>query len=196
MATYPATASASNGSTHSPATSLVAGGSEVNDIQLVFQADILILALCFSFAIVSIPRAFARIYAVDWRKGHFLRFILPVDATTRIPQVALARSDTNDSELEKKVDVESSNDSHTTLTPHENLMNEDLATDKGQTEQKSPPHVPAFSTFLHPISSVLSYRVISGFSYGQALILAIYSAILGYLSLYKTNLISNPDRCD
>lgn len=188
MATYPATASASNGPT-----SLVAGGSEVNDNQLVYYADILILAFCLSFAIVSLPRALARIYAVDWRKGHFLRFILPVDVTTRITQAALTRSDTNDSELEKNVDVESSNDSHTTLAPHEDLVNDDLAKDKGQ---KSPPHVPAFSTFLHPVSSVLSYRVISGLSYGQALILAIYSAILGYLSLYKTNLISNPDRCD
>ena len=179
MATYPATASTSNGFT-SPLSA-----PKVDDFQIVYHADIFILALGFCFVLVSLPRAVARIYAVDWRKGHLLGSIVPANATTRTHQVALTRSDTNVSELEK---VDPSDDSHYSHSPPEDLK-------KDISIQNSPPHVPAFSTFLHPVSSILRYRVASGLSYGQALILAIYSAILGYLSLYRTNLILDPARC-
>lgn len=189
MSAYPAAAPASNGSTHSAATSPAAAGPKVNDIQMVYHADIFLLALCFCFVLVSLPRAVARISAVDWRKGHFLRSTGDASATARGHQAALARSNTNVSELENKIDV-GSDDLHT-LTSHEYPVK-----DKAQASPNSPPHVPAFSTFLHPFSSILRRRATSGFSYGQALVLAIYSAVLGYLSLYRTNLISNPHRCD
>lgn len=190
MSAYPAMAPAGNGSTHSAATAPApaAAAPKVNDVQMVYHADILLLALFACFVLASLPRAFARIFAVDWRKGHFLRSIVPATgASIRRNQAALTRSNTNVLESEKI--YAESDDSHT-LTSHENLV-------KGRAQaglDSAPPHVPAFSTFLHPVSSILRRRAAPGFSFGQALILCIYSAVLGYLTLYKSNLLSNPKR--
>lgn len=195
MSSYPAMAPAGNVSTYSAASTpaapaAVPAGPKVNNIQMVYHADIFILALCFGFVLVSLPRAIARISAIDWRKGHFLRSIEPASPAAHRNQAVFIRANTNVPVLEKNIDG-GSDDPHTLTVSHE-----DPVKDKPQANLKSPPHVPAFSTFLHPVSSILHRRIAPGFSYGQVVILILYSGILGYLALYKSNPISNPERCE
>jgi ferric-chelate reductase len=153
----------------------------VNNLRLVFDGDIILLALFACFVVVSLPRAFARLSSA-WSQGHILRSL----SDNRINRKGPVSTKNSSAEPEHHIEMKSDN-SHTAYSH----------TDLAQRENGNaafPYHVPTLSTLLHPIASPLKRRTMPGFSLGQTLILVIYSTILIYLSLYKSSTITDPER--
>ena len=151
----------------------------VNNLRLVFNGDILLLALFACVVVLSMPRAFARL-ASGWHQGHILRSVSTDNKRSR----KTTNATYSGNGMDMKSDVSHTYYSHTNLVQHE----------KGRASPAFPHHVPTVSSTLHPIAALLRRRIVPGFSIGQALILALYSGILHYLSLYNSNIFTDPDR--
>jgi ferric-chelate reductase len=153
----------------------------VNNLRLVFNGDIFLLALFACILVLSVPRAFARLTS-GWRQGHILRSVSTGNKRSR---KAPSSTDAYPGKgMDMKSDVSHTYYSHTNLVQHE----------KGRASSAFPHHVPTISSIFHPIAFLLRRRIVPGFSIGQASILALYSGILHYLSLYKSNVFTDPER--
>jgi hypothetical protein len=173
----PDLAAVDSGSPQPPPAGAVA--PPVNNLRLVFNGNIILLALFACFVVVSLPRAFARLSS-GWRQGHILRSL---SGSRRNGTGASSASSTGtNTRNDMKSDDSHTMHSHTDLTQRKN----DSAA--------FPYHVPALSTLLYSIASPLKRRTVPGFSVGQTLILVIYSTILLYLVLYKSSTITDPER--
>ncbi|KAI6032654.1 hypothetical protein F5J12DRAFT_712486 [Pisolithus orientalis] len=172
-------------------------GGTVDALGLVFHVDIFILAVGAVFALATLPQAFARLSrGAEWRHGHILRSIRldyrrprrrPPPRSSPIPvppQELYATSSTGHGGV-------TSEESHTYVS-HTNLIRRPST---GKSAAKLlPPHVRAWSAVLPQVGNLLRYRLDSGFSVGQALVLGLYSAILIYPVFLKSNPFTDPLR--
>jgi ferric-chelate reductase len=151
----------------------------VDNLKLVFNGDIILLVLFACFAVLSLPRAFARLSSA-WSQGHILRSLSDNRKNRKGPVVTSSTEPGH--HIEMKSDNWHTANSHTDLAQRENA------------NAAFPYHVPTMSTLLHPIASPFKRRTMPGFSLGQTLILVIYGTVLIYLSLYKSSTITDPER--
>lgn len=152
--------------------------------KLVFDGDILILALFAVFFVLSLPRILGRFSrGIEWSRGHFLRSVRLSTRGTRRP----TRSSPSDGPTQKGADL-NTDDSHT-LYSHTHILS-------GNDEKSTtfPPHVPTISSYLHFIATPLRYRLSPGYSLGQAFIVGIYGAILLYETFDKSDPFTDPVR--
>lgn len=178
----------------------------VNAFNLVLHINIFIATLVTVFALSTLPRALARFSsAAEWRHGHILRSIRLGSGRLRglrtqisntcgspdpaflnekdvSPQVAGHASSSGHGYLPDGV---MSEESHT-FASHANLLRNASTRTLGSVS-KLPPHVRSWSAILPQIGGFLRHRLDAGFSLGQALILGLYTAILVYASLLKSN---------
>ncbi|KAL4063459.1 hypothetical protein V8B97DRAFT_2020797 [Scleroderma yunnanense] len=190
----------------SDATILATGSgsiSEVDQFRLVLHVNIFLLAVTAIFALSTLPRAFARFScAVEWQRGYFLRSIRltnrrprrlppspPPHSASKVP--ASPPPDQPYTASSTGHDGITSEESHTYVS-HSNLI-------KRPTTSKAagnalPPHVRAWSSILPPVGNLLRYRLDSGFSAGQALVLGFYSVVLVYPVFLKSDPFSDPLR--
>ncbi|KAI6121233.1 hypothetical protein F5141DRAFT_1210912 [Pisolithus sp. B1] len=175
----------------------------VNALGLVFHVDIFLLAVAAVFALATLPRAFARLSrSMEWRRGHILRSTrLDYRRPRRSPPLRSpptpAKEPTTIPPEEPQVASSSGHDGITseeshTYVSHTNLIRRP-STGKA-TAKLLPPHVRAWSAILPPVGNLLRYRLDSGFSLGQALVLGLYSAILVYPVFLKSDPFTDPLR--
>jgi ferric-chelate reductase len=154
--------------------------STVNNLKLVFNGDILLLALFSCLVLLDLRRALARFSCVpEWLQGHILWTASPDQWRSRLSSVPSANSAAENSANRKSKGL------HTLLS----YMHVDV-----RSFTSVPPHAPAISSSFYTIASLLTRRIMPGFSFGQAVILAIYGAILQYESFYKSNIFTDPIR--
>lgn len=158
---------------------MAASPTDVNNLRLVFNGDILLLALFSCFVLLSLRRAFVRFsYSSEWLQGHILwsskNQLVSVHAADH-----LAEQSTRD--LKPK----------NLGTPHTRSK---IARRDRRSPAASPSHPSTISSLLHSISSFFGRRITTGFSAGQVAILGVYGVILQYESFYKSNLFSDPIR--
>lgn len=173
----------------SPSPSAPAAGAatpvKFNNLELIFNGDISLLVLFGCIALFCLPRAIARVWSIGWRQGNILR---SVNIDNRRARVRPTHNTTN-TKFEKDVDGRS-DDSHTLYTHTQFVRSED-----GKAAYWSfPLHVPAVASILNLVATPLRRRISPGFSFGQALILAIYSAVMLYLTLWKSNIFTDMKR--
>jgi len=66
---------------------------------------------------------------------------------------------------------------------------------RGARLPRVPIHVPRWSTIVHPsLACALNFRVSPGFSFGQLLVVLIYSLIVLYASIFRSNPIKDSNR--
>jgi hypothetical protein len=152
--------------------------STVNNSKLVFDGDILILAIFACFVLLSLHRAYYYFFrGFEWLQGHILCYKSPDKWRNHYPSAA-----------EKGVDTTRSKRLHTPHSDNHHLE------ERRRTSMFPPPHTPAISSILHPLASPFARRIIPGFSVGQATILGVYGGILQYESFYKSNIFTDPIR--
>ncbi|EIW75936.1 hypothetical protein CONPUDRAFT_85161 [Coniophora puteana RWD-64-598 SS2] len=152
----------------------------VNPFDLVFHVDLFLCALVALFALATLPRAISRFSRIaEWKNGHILwNSDIEVRTRRREPQ-----------HVSEKTAGEgggrggTTEESHT-LNSHTHLVRHPHAKEEGWT---LPPHVQAWSSRVPPLARVLRYRLDSGFSLGQALVLGVYFLAVVYMSFYKSN---------
>jgi ferric-chelate reductase len=165
----------------SSVTATTSESSTVNASKLVFNGDVLLLAVFFGFVLLSLRRAFARFSCVpEWLQGHTLWSTSPDKWRDRRPFA-------EDKGINKKKSKRSQ-------APHSDMRHLEDRRRPSTTDTCVPPHAPAISSVLHPIASPLARRIMPGFSVGQAVILGVYGAILQYESFYKSNIFTDPIR--
>jgi ferric-chelate reductase len=154
--------------------------SNVNNSRLVFDGDILLLALFSFFMLLNIRRAFSRFsWASEWLQGHILWFTGPDNWRNRFASVPFGHS-----AIGMAIDKESKG----------SYAPSSCAYPRGIPSTHAPTHAPSVLSTFHPISSPFTRRVMPGFSAWQAVILGIYGIILQYESFYKSNLFTDPIR--
>lgn len=175
----------------------------VDALSLVFHVDLFILAVAAVFALATLPRAFARLSrSAEWRRGHILRstrldYRRPRRPPPLRPPPTPARESTKTPPEEPQATSSSGHDGITseeshTYVSHTNLIRRP-STGKAAANLL-PPHVRAWSAILPPVGNLLRYRLDSGFSLGQALVLGLYSAILVYPVFLKSDPFTDPLR--
>ncbi|OJA16573.1 hypothetical protein AZE42_03834 [Rhizopogon vesiculosus] len=162
--------------------------SPVNPFDLAFHIDIFLIAFAGVFALFALPRAVARFSRVaEWRQGHILRAI-PLER--RAPRPPVMRSVQSLAFGAPAADNVTSEESHT-LHSDTHLIRHPAAKQEGWS---LPPHVRAWSSRVPTFGSILRYRLETGFSAGQALVLLVYFSVLVYAGLLKSNPFSDPLR--
>lgn len=158
------------------------GGNKplVNDAELVYHVDLVVLALIALIVLLRLPRVFARWKAGELTTGHFLR---------------------NASESEGTVASQNrwqdSPKSSTTTDPYTFCSSTRFVerSEKEAAKKMSyPPHVAACVTFLVSSITPLRNRITPGFSVLQAVILLLYLSCLAYPSFYYASPLTNPLR--
>lgn len=173
------------GPQHSVAITAATTPPAVDVLKLVFNINIVLLALFACFVFLNLPRALARFSrAIEWCRGHILRSVkLDNRRNRRLRSVPFQNGPAGKGKS-KETDDTRSIYSHTHLIQRED-----------RTESIDfPPHVPTVPSILHPIVSPLRHRIVPGFSVGQAIILAGYSSVLLYAVLYKSSVFTDPVR--
>lgn len=159
----------------------------VNPSSLVFHIDILLIAFVGVFALFALPRAIARFSRVaEWRHGLILRAI-PLERRAPKP---IMRSVQSLAFGTAAVDNITSDGSHT-LHSDAHLIRHPAAKQEGWS---LPPHVRAWSSRVPSFGNILRYRVETGFSLGQALILLVYFAVLCYAGFLRSDPFADPLR--
>jgi hypothetical protein len=152
------------------AATVTESSSTVNDLRLVFNGDILLLALFSCLVLLGLRRAFARFSCThECIQGHILWSTSADKWRNRLPSADIAS--------QKGVHIQH---------PHTYL--------EDRLSAAAPPHAPVISSIIHPIASPFAHRITPGFSLGQVVILGVYGAILQYESFYKSNLFTDPIR--
>lgn len=160
----------------------------VNPIHLVFHIDLFLIALAGLFALFALPSAIARFSrAAEWRHGLILRAI-PLERRT--PPRSAMRSVQSLAFGTPAVDNVTSDESHT-LHSDAHLIRHPAAKQEGWS---LPPHVRAWSSRVPSFGNTLRYRLETGFSLGQALILLVYFVALVYASFLESNPFADPLR--
>ncbi|KAI6044555.1 ferric reductase like transmembrane component-domain-containing protein [Pisolithus marmoratus] len=175
----------------------------VDAVGLVFHVDLLILAVAAVFALATLPRAFARFSrGTEWQTGYILRSTrLDYRQPRRPPPL---RSPPTPAEKPTPMPPEephvassagheavTSEESHTCVS-HTQLIRRPST--RKAAAKLLPPHVRSWSAVLPPVGNLLRYRLDSGFSLGQALVLGLYSAILVYPVFFQSEPFTDPLR--
>ncbi|KAI6026492.1 ferric reductase like transmembrane component-domain-containing protein [Pisolithus microcarpus] len=175
----------------------------VDALSLVFHVDLFILAVAAVFALATLPRAFARLSrSAEWRRGHILRstrldYRRPRRPPPLRPPPTPAKESTKTPPEEPQATSSSGHDGITSEESHTYVSHTNLIRRPSTGKAAAnflPPHVRAWSAILPPVGNLLRYRLDSGFSLGQALVLGLYSAILVYPVFLKSDPFTDPLR--
>lgn len=159
----------------------------VNAFNLVFHINILLIAFVGVFALFALPRAIARFSRVaEWRQGLILRAI-PLERRAPRPIMRSMQSLAFGTAV---VDNITSDESHT-LHSDTHLIRHPAAKQEGWS---LPPHVRAWSSRVPSFGNILRYRIETGFSLAQALVLLVYFAVLCYAGFLKSDPFADPLR--
>ncbi|KZP18514.1 hypothetical protein FIBSPDRAFT_920412 [Athelia psychrophila] len=156
-------------------------------MKLVFEGDIIILALFAVFVVLALPRTFAR-FSSAWNQGHILWFTS--DRTlARRRQRALPSLPATGFGSDKASDDSQSQDSHTLTDHYPSSLTPTSA-------PRYPSHIRAVSSlpFSSSIANFLARRFRPGFSIGQFLVTQGYSSVLQTILTLHSNPFSDPAR--
>ncbi|KAG1733904.1 uncharacterized protein EDB91DRAFT_1147924 [Suillus paluster] len=163
------------------------------DDDLVYHADILIFGIILIFTIASLPRAYARFSRrSEWSQGHLLRSVEP--RTSAKPSINLTPPYPADPTKASFVDIDYA-DSSTECISLPYLPRIGLS--QGYNEKAlpiTPQRDPTVSSILRPVASVLHHRVHDNYSIGQVLLMLAYISIIFYVSFYKSDPFTDPQR--
>ncbi|KAI6157280.1 ferric reductase like transmembrane component-domain-containing protein [Pisolithus tinctorius] len=166
------------------------------DMTLAYHLDLVISIVILTFALFTVPRAIARFANPSERfRGFLLRYV-PLRHRSRIN--LNTDSIYLNSDPEKPVlDIdESSEGCNTTFKELPTLPMRTLRNDANGLPLggQKPVHMPMLSSLVHPVTSILSRSVHEGYTVGQVLLLAGYTALVLYCGFYKSNPFSDPLR--
>lgn len=183
----------------------ISSGSISTDGQfrLVFHVNLFLVAVTAVFVLATLPRALARFSrAAEWGNGHILHSVNlnhrrprrlppspPPQSAGKVP--ASPPADEPYTASSSGHDGVTSEESHTYVS-HTNLIRR--PTNGKAAENMLPPHVRAWSSILPPVGNILRYRLDSGFSAGQAMVLGVYTAVLIYPVFLKSDPFNDPLR--
>ena len=159
--------------------------------RVVFNTDLLIIALLGCFSLYRMPRAIARLSrARAWTHGHFLRFIarrrMRSDKEKRIVGAHSIGGIPSEGGMDFASDAP-----HSLYTPEyisQRQRRRRLA------KYSYPPHIPACPYFARPLIPLLRYRIRPGFSIGQLAVLTGYLGILSFVTFSGSSPFTDPAR--
>ncbi|KAH7912891.1 hypothetical protein BJ138DRAFT_1111918 [Hygrophoropsis aurantiaca] len=172
--------------TTASAASTAAAAPTVSDAILVYHIDIIIFGVILIFALLNVPRAYARFSrGSEWLQGHMLRSV-PIE-TMRPTSISVGAAFMD---LQKEAqDVDESTDSLTAYNSMPELPKHSTVISPG-----APRHMPMVSSIFHPIASILCHRVHDGYSVAQVLLMLAYIGITFYGAFYKCDIWTDPKR--
>lgn len=192
--------------------SFVFGGN--GDSLLVFEVDMILLAILVFFALLALPRAIARFsYIGAWRSGFRLRstgptkasqspnFFFPAAEEKGYAVDSLNIPDTGDKGRSQSLSLQppTSTCHHIRARSSVNpIQVESKPTDKTDDGHLVKAFCPrpsqSWASRCPRISGLLDIRVFSGFSVGQAFIVMVYLAVIGYFAFVQANPLNYPER--
>ncbi|KAI9453098.1 hypothetical protein BJY52DRAFT_1225799 [Lactarius psammicola] len=182
---------------------------EVNVTTFAFRIDVLLLSLFALYVVSTLPRALVRLFQPsDVFNGFFLR-----SGSKRAPAgwsnstSTLLRANTLDSS-ESKGKANAASPVHHSTGVRMALGEDSRVTDpfpalvvpvanrrSSARQPYAPTRIPRWTTVVHPsLAYTLNFRVSSGFSLGQLLVLIAYGLIFLYACLYRSNPLKDPIR--
>ncbi|KAH9946886.1 iron reductase [Amylocystis lapponica] len=185
--------------------------AKFNNSELVFHIDIILLGILALFFLFALPGAIARFsQGSEWFEGIFFRKITSrvqntltrsassssSSSSSRLPRldspvaITLVRADENYNEK----GATGSNESFDSFSAREDVTRQRSTKRLPVQPQNPPTHMPAWSTMLPSVHRFLGYSVRPGYSVGKALLLLVYSGLMLYAGLYKSNPFKNPVR--
>ncbi|KAI0794897.1 hypothetical protein C8Q75DRAFT_803744 [Abortiporus biennis] len=206
-------AASSSSSTKAPTTGPYA---QVNALDLVYNVDVFLLCVLALFFLLTVPKIVIRFtQASEWTAGHFLHYITPQSGPLSAPSnrreltrpaAALQRSPTGrtfDSEKNIEDDDDPFRDPAVNLYRNKSsasaranlLRNTSSASGRVRRPyENAPAHMPSWTTMLPRMSSIVTYPLRPEISIGKAFILTVYTCIMIYGVLYKSNPFTQPTR--
>ncbi|KDQ17366.1 hypothetical protein BOTBODRAFT_30178 [Botryobasidium botryosum FD-172 SS1] len=157
-----------------PARLAASAPAQVSDSTLVVYADVVLLFALLFFALCALPRVLARYahrpaWASGWRirkrPSALVRKHLIAPFSPYASEATLSRNGSITKEMK---------------SPSKEFLS-------------APPHFPAWSSLLHPLSTCLSRRFF-GRAIGRALLLASYTALMAVAMFYKSDPVTNVRR--
>lgn len=188
-ALVPATNSSSNATTS-------AASAAPDDSAVAFYFDIALICVLAAFFLATLPRAIVRFSQTsEWGKGLFLRG--GPEASNRFK----ITSPRQISYPIQSYDDDKSDDSHTlhdhSATAHTMYAygSKSSASNDGKLASRFlPGHIQSLSTLAYPVSTFFSKTVQPGTSIGQLLLQTIYTCAIVFVTFYKSNPITDPER--
>lgn len=161
---------------------------------LVNHADILIFGLIFASALATLPRAYARFSrGSEWSQGLRLYSVVPRRSINPLGNLNPPISYPMDAIKSSVVDF----DTDPSLTACNTLPYRSGTTPfRDPYNEKDLPMTPPRSTpyLFRPLASMLRYRVHDNYSVGQVFLMMVYITIIFYVSFYKSNPFTDPQR--
>ncbi|KAH9944663.1 iron reductase [Amylocystis lapponica] len=204
-----ASASAVSSSSAGAASSAPHPAAKFNHREFVYDIDLVLLGVLALFFLFALPGAIARFSQLsEWTEGMFFRRV-----TTRtqnhLTRSASSSSSSSGNRLRRfdspiPITLSPSNEtynekgaaaSNESLDPFSGGVTRQRSTKRLPVQPQNPPtHMPAWSSLLPSVHKVLGYSVRPGYSVGKALLLLIYSGIMLYAGLYKSDPFTDPVR--
>jgi ferric-chelate reductase len=157
----------------------------VDDEQLVYHIDLILLFTLAFFVLLRLPRFLARF----WNFGDLLKgFVLRSGPTNRHPQRRVDFSYDPNSGLPQLA----SDDSHVMYLEKHHARR--VGPDGAAVVSSYPPHVSSTPSFLRPTLHLFHRRLLPGVSFSHLSIMALYLGAWVYPAFYKTNAFTDPVR--
>jgi ferric-chelate reductase len=175
---------------------------ELNVPLFIFHINILLCCIFGLYVASTLPRALVRLFhPSEFLNGLFLRSGKsrgPIGRSNSARTFGNSGMVTN-IELERSTSASSYNSMRTIISVTEDEKASEtfrpLVTPRARVPQKPPPRVPRWTTILHPaLAYALNVRVSPGLSVGKLLVLFIYSIVILYACLYKSDPFTDPVR--
>lgn len=166
-------------------------GIQSDPESLVYHVILFILAFIGLFALLRLPRALARFSkSSEWSTGHFLWH-----TSYRRSRPPPNRSCT----VEYPFGASSSKDTKETSTDGSHTLYSYATRAGGRRGDNGagasyPPHIATCPRFLRPLLALHRFRIDTGFSISQVLIMTFYFSVMVYAGFYKSSPFSDPLR--
>lgn len=169
------------------ATTVGSSGREVDSESFIFHVTLFVLAILGVVFLFRLPRGIALFGSDDWRIGHILRYIpyRPTRSASRSRRIIQATHGSTTQPPSPTSHYVASDESHT-LAYHQQTFKRVDAMGRA-IEMQYPTHIPSCPPFLRWTLPLLRHRLTPSYSFGQAIVLLVYSWILIYATLYKSN---------
>jgi ferric-chelate reductase len=176
-------------------------GPSVRD-GLLFVTDINILLFClFGLYVAStLPRALVRLFhPSEFLNGVFLRSAASSAERGKNARRFGPSGGITNTDLVRSTSAASDYSARTLLSMREDDKGVEtfkpLVTPRARGPQRPPPRVPRWTTVVHPaLAYMLNLRVFPGFSFGKLLVLFIYSIVMLYACLFRSDPFTDPVR--
>jgi ferric-chelate reductase len=162
---------------------------------LSYHADLLLCAALLFVFMFNVPRMIARFARLsDWAKGHTLYYSSSPGPKPSIRPHRSASHSRRGRTLASAQDFETAPSNASAYSYSQSILAYAHKQRPEAVYPSFPPHVRSWASLLPRLTPMARFRLNSGFSIGQSAILLLYTGVMIYCSLYKSNPFTDPLR--